>query len=185
MHITKADVDELKERADLLELARLAGVEMKKQGRCYVGLCPFIPEKTPSFTVNPEARLFNCFGACATNGDGRTGVMAKSGGDALTFVMKWKGLSFPEAYAYLGGRTPTGQTGAGRAREPARPTRWMASSEGAPASLELGRAPRTRLLVAALERWQKELSENRLAQEALEARGLLTRPLWRAYKLGY
>ena len=174
MHLTPADIEDLKSRVDLVELIGSAGVELKRQGRYFVGRCPFhTPDRTPSLIVNPEAGLWNCPGACSARGDGRTGVMAKSGGDCLTFVMKWKGLSFPEAYAFLGGRAPTGRSAS--PREPA----------PSPSRFALGRAPRTRLLVAAVERWQKELSESRQAQEALEARGLVSRALWRAFKLGY
>jgi DNA primase len=44
------------------------GLELKRQGREYVGLCPFHQERTPSFTVNPDKNLFYCFG-CGTGGD--------------------------------------------------------------------------------------------------------------------
>ena len=187
MHITKADIDELKARTDLVGLILSAGVVLKKEGRAFVGLCPFLPETSPSFHVNPEAQLFNCFGACSGQGDGRTGALSKSGGDCLTFVMKWKGLSFPQAYAFLGGRPPSGKGSIGQAREVERPPAGAASPESldAPARFDLGRAPRTQLLIAAVERWQKELSEDRQAQEALEGRGLVSREIWRAYRLGY
>lgn len=58
---------------------RYSGVELKKQGRNYVGLCPFHAERTPSFTVSPEKGFFYCFG-CGT------------GGDVITFTAKLYGL---------------------------------------------------------------------------------------------
>lgn len=60
-------VQEIKRRADL---AQVVGryVKLKRQGRSYVGLCPFHSEKTPSFHVHPEEGFFKCFG-CDAKGD--------------------------------------------------------------------------------------------------------------------
>ncbi len=66
-------------------------VNLKQAGRLHKGLCPFHAEKTPSFTVNPEKRIFHCFGC---------GV----GGNAFRFLMMQKGISFPEAVIELAGR---------------------------------------------------------------------------------
>ena len=33
------------------------------------GLCPFHPDRVPSFVVWPKTRSWRCFGACATGGD--------------------------------------------------------------------------------------------------------------------
>ncbi len=49
-----------------------------------IGLCPFHSEKTPSFTVTPDRKMFYCFG-CG------------EGGDVFGFLMKHHGLSFLEA----------------------------------------------------------------------------------------
>ncbi|MGN5575925.1 CHC2 zinc finger domain-containing protein [Enterobacter sp. Lyrl_3] len=45
-----------------------ACVRLEHKGKNYVGLCPFHSEKTPSFTVDPEAQTFRCFG-CGVHGD--------------------------------------------------------------------------------------------------------------------
>jgi DNA primase len=69
-----------------------------------VGLCPFHPEKTPSFTVSPDRQLFYCFGCGA-------------GGDVYSFLMRQEGLSFAEALRRLadraGVRLPQGTVGRG------------------------------------------------------------------------
>ncbi|HOV50217.1 MAG TPA: DNA primase [Candidatus Cryosericum sp.] len=59
-------------------------VKLHRQGRNYVGLCPFHHEKTPSFTVSPDKNLFYCFGC-------------KASGDMLTFVRRIHNVSLPEA----------------------------------------------------------------------------------------
>jgi DNA primase len=77
-------------RTDIVELVS-AYVTLRKQGRRYVGLCPFHSEKTPSFTVDRDRGLFYCFGCGA-------------GGDVFEFVMRVHGLSFPEALRELARR---------------------------------------------------------------------------------
>jgi len=71
-------------------------VELKRRGKNYVGLCPFHSENNPSFTVNPEAQLFYCFGC------GR-------GGNIFNFVMEYYGCSFSEAVNMLKEQTGIGE----------------------------------------------------------------------------
>lgn len=59
-------------------------VALKKAGKDFKGLCPFHAEKTPSFMVSPDKRIFYCFG-CG------------EGGNLFKFLMKIENLSFPEA----------------------------------------------------------------------------------------
>jgi len=81
--IPEEKISEIRNAADIVEIISEA-VVLKKTGRNFVGLCPFHAEKTPSFSVNPEKRIFYCFG-CAT------------GGSVFTFLMKHQGMTFPEA----------------------------------------------------------------------------------------
>lgn len=80
-------LSELRMRCDI-ESVISQYVVLKKQGRGYVGLCPFHSEKTPSFSVSPDKQLFYCFGC-------------SSGGDVITFIMKIENLTYPEAVAFL------------------------------------------------------------------------------------
>ena len=59
-------------------------VQLTPRGNSFIGKCPFHNEKTPSFNVSDEKGLFHCFGC-------------KVGGNAITFLMKYKNLSFGEA----------------------------------------------------------------------------------------
>jgi DNA primase len=82
-------LDEIRDR---IVLADLIGrrVKLKKRGREHEGLCPFHTEKTPSFTVSEDKGFYHCFG-CGAHGD------------AIGFVMRGEGLSFPEAVEKLAG----------------------------------------------------------------------------------
>jgi len=79
------------DKTDIVELIGRT-VALAKSGRGFLGLCPFHSEKTPSFHVLPEKRIFHCFGC---------GV----GGNAIRFLMKSEGLSFPEAVRSLAEET--------------------------------------------------------------------------------
>lgn len=83
-------VNEVRERASIVEIVA-DYVSLRKSGANYQGLCPFHGEKTPSFNVNPARGIFHCFGC---------GV----GGNAITFVMKMEGLTFPDAVKFLAKR---------------------------------------------------------------------------------
>jgi DNA primase len=80
-------IAEIKSRLDIVSVVG-EYVHLRKQGRNYVGLCPFHQEKTPSFTVSPERQLFYCFGCGA-------------GGDVYSFLMRLERLSFAEAVRRL------------------------------------------------------------------------------------
>lgn len=69
-----------------VDIVQLIGqsVKLTRRGREYLGLCPFHQEKTPSFYVVPEKRLFHCFGC-------------KASGNAIDFVMRRDRVEFREA----------------------------------------------------------------------------------------
>lgn len=76
-------IDEIRERTDIVDVIGQY-VDLKQAGNSYKGLCPFHTEKTPSFSVSPEKKIFKCFG-CG------------EGGSAINFLMKIENYSFPEA----------------------------------------------------------------------------------------
>lgn len=81
---------EILERSDIVEIIS-ESVYLKKVGRNFVGLCPFHSEKTPSFNVSPEKKIYKCFGC------GRSG-------NVFTFLMENNGMTFREAMQYLAKR---------------------------------------------------------------------------------
>ena len=60
-------IDELKMNINIVDVVGRE-VSLKKSGSSYKGLCPFHSEKTPSFIVNEEKQIYNCFG-CGEKGD--------------------------------------------------------------------------------------------------------------------
>lgn len=63
--------------------------ELDKRGRSEkVGLCPFHDERSPSFEVNDDKGTYHCWGCGA-------------GGDAISFLMKAKGLRWRQAVEWL------------------------------------------------------------------------------------
>ena len=76
-------IDEVRDRTDIVEVISQF-VTLKKVGKNFKGLCPFHSEKTPSFTVSPEKRIYHCFGCGA-------------GGNVFKFVIETQNISFIDA----------------------------------------------------------------------------------------
>lgn len=82
-------IDELKMQINIVDVVGRE-VSLKKAGANYKGLCPFHSEKTPSFMVNEERQIFNCFG-CGQKGD------------VIKFVQSYYKLDFMDAVEKLAG----------------------------------------------------------------------------------
>lgn len=83
-------IEEVRDRADIVEVVGEV-VQLKKRGKNWVGLCPFHPEKTPSFNVTPEKQMYYCFGC-------------QAGGNVFTFLMDHEKMEFPDAVRSLAER---------------------------------------------------------------------------------
>lgn len=88
--IPDATIDEVRAASDLVDVVG-ERVSLKKQGRRFLGLCPFHSEKSPSFSVIPDEGFYYCFGC-------------KSTGDVFTFVRETEGVGFLDAVRLLAGR---------------------------------------------------------------------------------
>lgn len=80
-------IDEVLQRTDIVELINTR-VPLKKAGRNYTACCPFHDEKTPSFSVSMDKQFYHCFGC-------------QAGGNAVTFLMEYDGINFPQAIEEL------------------------------------------------------------------------------------
>ena len=83
------DLQALKKKIDLVAFIRSHGIELKQQGKNFIGCCPFHQDKTPSLSVTPQKQLWNCFGAC------------NQGGDIINWIMKFRGVSNKHAIEML------------------------------------------------------------------------------------
>ncbi|SMC16615.1 DnaB-helicase binding domain of primase [Andreprevotia lacus DSM 23236] len=80
-------IQDLLNRVDIVDVVERY-LPLKKGGQNYMACCPFHKEKSPSFTVSPNKQFYHCFG-CGAHGS------------AVSFVMEYEGLTFPEAVAKL------------------------------------------------------------------------------------
>jgi DNA primase len=88
--ISEESLERVKQAVDIVEVVS-AHTDLRRQGARWVGLCPFHEERTPSFSVDAQEKLYHCFGC---------GV----GGDTIKFVEEKEGLGFAEAVELLAER---------------------------------------------------------------------------------
>lgn len=83
----QSPIEEIKAKLDIVEV--IGGyISLNLAGGNYKARCPFHNEKTPSFMVSKEKQIWHCFGC-------------SKGGDLISFVQEYEGLSFPEALKVL------------------------------------------------------------------------------------
>jgi DNA primase len=87
---TKDSIDKVKDTVDMVELVG-ARTDLRRVGTRFTGICPFHEERTPSFSVNAEHKLYHCFGCGAS-------------GDSIRFVQEVEGLDFKQAVEALAER---------------------------------------------------------------------------------
>src|SRR5947208_11373553 len=87
---TKDSIERVKDAVDMVQLVG-ARSDLRRVGSRWTGLCPFHDERTPSFSVNAEHKLYQCFG-CGESGD------------AIGFVQETEGLDFKQAIEALAER---------------------------------------------------------------------------------
>ena len=83
--------DRVRDAVDMVAVVS-ARTDLRRAGvNSYFGLCPFHDERTPSFHVSPDDKLYHCFGCQAS-------------GDPFNFVMETQGLDFTGALESLADR---------------------------------------------------------------------------------
>ena len=90
MYYGEEVINEVRDRNDIVDVIGTY-VSLKRAGSTYKGLCPFHNEKTPSFSVTPDRRMFYCFGC-------------HIGGDVFTFLQEYENMTFTEAVQFLADR---------------------------------------------------------------------------------
>jgi DNA primase len=87
---TPDTIDRVRAAADMVEIVS-ARTDLRRQGVRYTGLCPFHEERSPSFSVHAEEKLYHCFGC-------------QVGGDLFDFVCETENIDFPAAVELLAER---------------------------------------------------------------------------------
>ena len=85
--IPESFIQELLSRIDIVEVINKVS-PLKRTGKNFMCCCPFHTEKTPSFSVSQQKQFFKCFGCGAS-------------GNVIGFLMRYEGLSYPEAIRKL------------------------------------------------------------------------------------
>jgi len=82
--------EQIRQATDLVDLVSRS-INLRRQGRIYVGLCPWHDDSRPSLQVNPDRQSWKCW-------------VCNIGGDVFSFVMKREGVDFAEALRILAER---------------------------------------------------------------------------------
>ncbi len=90
--VRQSDIEELKDRADIVEVIGSYIALKPASSGSFKGLCPFHGEKTPSFNVRANPAFYHCFGC---------GV----GGDVYKFLQEIESISFADAVERLAEKT--------------------------------------------------------------------------------
>ncbi|MFP6693281.1 MAG: DNA primase [Pirellulales bacterium] len=82
--------EQVRAAVDIVELVG-GQIPLRRQGRGYVGSCPWHDDRRPSLQVNPERQTWKCW-------------VCDIGGDIFSFVMQREGVEFREALSMLAER---------------------------------------------------------------------------------
>jgi len=83
-------IEQVKQRVDIVDVIS-EHVVLRKQGKDFVGLCPFHDDKSPSFSVSPSKQFYYCFSCGA-------------GGNSFKFLMELGKRSFTDVVLELARR---------------------------------------------------------------------------------
>lgn len=79
--------EQVRQATDIVDLVGKY-IQLRRQGRNYVGLCPWHDDTKPSLQVNPDRQSFKCW-------------VCDIGGDVFSFIMQMEGVEFREALEML------------------------------------------------------------------------------------
>jgi DNA primase len=88
--LSPESVEAVRAAVDMVDLVG-GRTQLKREGSRFTARCPFHEERTASFSLDPVAKLYHCFGC-------------QRGGDAFSFVQEAENLDFVGAVEWLGER---------------------------------------------------------------------------------
>lgn len=80
--------ERIRDAIDIVDLVSRYVPSLRRQGRHFVGRCPWHDDSRPSLQINPERQTFKCW-------------VCDIGGDIFTFVMRIENVDFREALEML------------------------------------------------------------------------------------
>jgi DNA primase len=90
MHDLRVAKEQIRQATDIVDLAS-GYLALHRQGRGFVGLCPWHDDSRPSLQVNPERQSFKCW-------------VCDVGGDVFALIMRMENVDFREALEMLAER---------------------------------------------------------------------------------
>ncbi len=157
MAIEKQVIEAIKQGVDLKALVEAKGINLKKNGKNWFGLCPFHADKNPSLSINPTKNLWQCFGCGAA-------------GDVIRFVELFDQVDFKEAVKRLSDN--------GLQTKP--PQRQAVNPQRPALSAKL-----RKLLARVIEFYHTAFGEDSRARQYLENRGITDKSVFSAHKIGF
>ena len=165
--IPESDIQRLKDEISVQRLVESAGVELKKTGKDWAGICPFHADDTASLVITPAKNLWHCFGC-------------QIGGGVVDWVMKLKGVSFRHAVELLKDESALAAGGDARDGEPVK----HSTVRALPAPVALDADDRS-LLLQVVDYYALSLKQSPEALAYLQSRGLNHPELIDHFQLGF
>ena len=160
------ELDRLKAEISLVRLVEGRGIALARQGKDWVGRCPFHADETPSLVVTPSKNLFHCFGCGVAGGP-------------VDWVMKFDGVSFRHAVELLRNDLPLA---AGSESDSKAPKRSMVAKLASPLAAD---ADDQTALGQVVDYYHATLLASPDALAYLEKRGLHHAELIDRFQLGF
>jgi len=156
-------IEQINKEVSIMQLAELAGVELRARGTELIGTCPFHADEDSSLVVSPKENAWRCAGACG------------AGGQAIEWTMRAEGVSFRHAAEFLrdGGLPSSRPGGTARSTAPKLPPLFSEAVE------------ERELLGRVVDFYAETLKESPEALAYLKSRGLGDAGLIERFRLGY
>jgi DNA primase catalytic core len=167
--MARIDFAAIKAAADLVAVIESHGVALKKEGRDYVGLCPFHDDKTPSLRVTPGKGLWRCMGC-------------EAAGNVIQFVAKKENLTDREAALRLLGSLPGVQTAGDLERLEKKAVK---PSSPAVEPVAVANNVAADLLARVAGFYARTLHKDRAGLDYLAGRGLAQPAMLETFRVGY
>jgi len=148
------DIQSLKSRLDIIEIARTLGIRTDKNGKA---LCPFHHDKNPSLQFSKEKQICTCFSSNCS-----AGTM-----DVVELVKKFNKWELPETLNWLAEHA--GMIGNGQPQQPI---------------VQVSDQERTNTLTGLFETFTRSFASSGKPQQYLQSRNLDPRKVKAGYNIG-